>query len=350
MLSKIKNRSTKIINKVRRKKDDVPLRITNETIDIHRENVLSGGRKFKYPMQYSKHKLVYNAMIILLSVSTVFGFIVWWQLYKSESTSDFFYRVTTILPLPVAIVDGEPVPYKDYLMKLNSSVYYLQNNRKIDLNNEDGKTQINYFKSQAMRDALLNAYARKIIKQNKISIDSKYIDTLIKNQRMSSTGEVSQQTYNTVIADYYNWSEEEYRYAIENILIRQTAAFFMDKEAKELSDQINSVIRSGNSNLSIIASDFKTKSGRQIDLIDSGLVPKNNNDGGLAHKATELSKDQVSETFQSPVGDGYYFIKPIDSNDTKIRYQYIKIPLKSLNDNIAELEKSKKVQYYIKMP
>ena len=69
MISKIKNRSTKAINKVRRKKVDVPIRITNDTIDVHREHVLSGGRKFKYPMQYAKHKLVYNALIILGQLS-----------------------------------------------------------------------------------------------------------------------------------------------------------------------------------------------------------------------------------------------------------------------------------------
>lgn len=350
MLSKIKNKSTKLAKKVLRKKDEVPLRITSETIDIHRENVISGGRKFKYPMQYAKHKLVYNALIILLSVSAVFGLIVWWQLYKIESTNDFFYRVSRIVPIPVAVIDGELVPYKDYLMKFKSSIHYLQNIEKVDLNNEDGKAQISYFKTQSMHEALSNAYARKIINQNNISINTKDVDNLIKKQRTSSTGEVSQQTYNTVILDYYNWTEDEYKYAIENILIRQTAAFFVDDEAKNLSNQINTLVRAGNTNLADIANNYKSISSRPVEFVDSGLVPKNNNDGGLAQKASELTINQVSEIFKSPVGDGYYFIKLIDINESKIRYQYIKVPLKTFNDKVSELEKSNKVQYYIKMP
>ena len=39
-------------------------RITNETIAEHRERILAGGRKFKYPIQYNKHKLIINTMII----------------------------------------------------------------------------------------------------------------------------------------------------------------------------------------------------------------------------------------------------------------------------------------------
>lgn len=350
MISKIKNRSTKVINKVRRKKDDVPLRITNDTIDVHREHVLSGGRKFKYPMQYAKHKLVYNALIILGSVVVVFGFITWWQLYKTETNEDFFYRVTTIFPLPVASIDGEQVPFKDYLMKYKASLYYTENIEKVDLKNQDGKAILDYFKKSSMHEALLNSYARKIARQNNLILNSKDIDNLIKNQRLSTTGEVSPQTYNAVVLEYYNWTEDEYRYAIENVLTRQIAAYFLDSEAKDISNQIDSLIKSGNTNLSSIVNEHNAKSSRKIEFNDVGLVPRNNNDAGLAAKAIELKKDEVSETFKPLSGDGYYFVKQVEINDTKVRYQYIKIPLNALESKVSDLEKSNKVQYYISMP
>lgn len=347
MLSKIKNKSTRIINKVKRKKDEVPLRITSETIDVHRENVLSGGRKFKYPVQYAKHKLVYNAAIILVSVVIVFSVIVWWQLYKTQTSSNFFYRITRILPVPVAVIDGEYVPYKDYLMKYNSSVHYLENIEKIDLKSTDGKSQLGYMKKQSMHEAVLNAYARKILKENKLSIQSGEIDSLIKMQRLSSTGEVSSQTYNAVILEYYNWTEEEYRYAMENTLIKQTAAYFLDDQALNISKQIESTLKSGTSDLNAIVNDFNSKSSFKIEFMDSGLLPKNNNDGGLSSKAIDLQKGQIYNSFKPLAGDGYYFIKNIESTDTKIHYQYLKIPLTKFNDKVAELEKSNKVQYYI---
>ena len=52
---------------IRRKKKEqakVPPRITNETVAEHRERVIAGGRKFKYPIQYARHPLVFNATII----------------------------------------------------------------------------------------------------------------------------------------------------------------------------------------------------------------------------------------------------------------------------------------------
>ena len=41
---------------VRKKKaePEVPSRITNDTVAKHREQILAGGRRFKYPVQYIK--------------------------------------------------------------------------------------------------------------------------------------------------------------------------------------------------------------------------------------------------------------------------------------------------------
>ena len=49
----------------RSKKQPAPAasRITNETIAEHREQILAGGRRFKYPIQYTKHKLIINTAL-----------------------------------------------------------------------------------------------------------------------------------------------------------------------------------------------------------------------------------------------------------------------------------------------
>ena len=39
-----------------------------EKVDERREEVLARGRKFKYPLQYSKHKLVFNTIIIEIKI------------------------------------------------------------------------------------------------------------------------------------------------------------------------------------------------------------------------------------------------------------------------------------------
>jgi hypothetical protein len=94
----------KILNKIARRPEPEPLpnRITTETVAQHREQILAGGRKFKYPIQYAKHKLVINAILISIAALAALVFVGWWQLYPSQNTSEFMYRVTKFIPLPVA--------------------------------------------------------------------------------------------------------------------------------------------------------------------------------------------------------------------------------------------------------
>src|SRR6266404_4110934 len=51
--------------------EDVP-KITNETIAEHREEVLKGARKYIYPLQQSKHRIVTVSLSIIAVASVAF--------------------------------------------------------------------------------------------------------------------------------------------------------------------------------------------------------------------------------------------------------------------------------------
>jgi hypothetical protein len=99
----------KLLSRFRKKDVEASSRITNETVAEHRERILAGGRRFKYPIQYARHRLVINAIIISVVAVIILGVVGWWQLYLAQNTSTFVYKVTRVLPLPVANVDGQPV-------------------------------------------------------------------------------------------------------------------------------------------------------------------------------------------------------------------------------------------------
>ena len=103
--------------------EESPARITNETVAEHREKVLAGGRKFKYPVQYQKHKLVVNSIIIAVVAIVLLTILGWYQLYVAQNNSQLMYRITQIIPVSVASVDGEPVRYSDYLMRSHSVIF-----------------------------------------------------------------------------------------------------------------------------------------------------------------------------------------------------------------------------------
>lgn len=102
-----------------------PSRITNETVAEHREQILAGGRRFKYPIQYARHKLVVNAVVITLVAAAFLVLLGWWQLYIVQNSSSFLYRLTRIFPVPVAAVDGQQVRFSDYLVQYRGSEVFI---------------------------------------------------------------------------------------------------------------------------------------------------------------------------------------------------------------------------------
>ncbi len=73
-------------------------RITNDTVAEHREEVLSSARKYIYPLQHSKHRVVTVSLILL--VVAVIGFFTacTLALYRFQSNSTFIYDQGSAIP------------------------------------------------------------------------------------------------------------------------------------------------------------------------------------------------------------------------------------------------------------
>jgi len=342
----------KVFNKLRRtkKEPEQPQRITTETIAEHRERMLAGGRRFKYPVQYARHKLVFNAIIVSVAAIILLVVIAWWQLYIVQNTSDFMYRVTRVIPVPVANVDGTQVRYSDYLMKYRSSIHYLQEKERINLSTDDGKRQADFVKNEAMKDAVADAYAGKIAQERNITISDAELEQFLQEQRTSTDGNVSQSTYDAVILDYYGWSPQEYREAMKNKLIRQKVSFAIDEDAEKASKQVSDVIKAGGADFRALSEQLNT-AGAQVTYGALGFLPRTNQDGGVTAAAAKLEKGQISPAIQSTTGDGYYFVKLIDSNETQVNYEYIQVPLTTFNEEIRQArEAAERVTEYITIP
>ena len=314
----------------------------------HRERILAGGRRFKYPIQYARHRLVINTIIIsIVALLLVIG-IGWQQLFLAQNTGNFFYRVARVLPIPVASVDGEQVRYSDYLMNYRSSVHYLQQKEQVDLSTEDGKRQADYYKSQSMELAVADAYAAKIAREKGITVTDQQVDDFISDQRQSRETEMSEETHNAVVLDYYGWSPEEYRDVMKSKLLRQEVAYAIDEEASEKRDEVARQLAES-SDLQKVASAVDSEANGVV-VASSGWVPKNNQDGGLSAAATQLEKGEVSEAIRSKTGDGYYFVKLVDINETQVNYEYIRVPLTKFAEQLKAVYDQGKVNEYISIP
>jgi len=333
----------------RRAKQEVSTRITNETVAEHRERILAGGRRFKYPMQYARHRLVFNTIIVAVVALVVLVIVGWWQLYSVQNTSSFMYQVTRILPLPVASVDSAQVRYSDYLMGYNASIHYLRQSEQLDLNTENGKRQVIDNKRISMDNAIADAYAGKLARDLNISVTDKEIDQIIDDDRNTANGRISQETYDASALNILGWGPQEYRQDAKSKLIRQEVSYKIDSTAKTREEQALKLLQQdGDFDKAAIALGGTGKAKAMTGL--SGLVPLTNRDGGLSKAAAKLEKGQISPVVKTSTGDGYYFVKLLDRNDRQISYAYLRIPLTVFDDQLAALKKDEKVKEYITIP
>lgn len=331
----------------RSKKDQQPsTRITNETVAEHRERILAGGRRFKYPVQYARHRLVFNTILISVVALIIISGVIGWQLYPGQNSSTFFYRITRVLPLPVAVVDGENVPYSSYLMGYRSQAHYLEKKEGINLQAPDSKGQVDYIKRKALNDAIADSYAAKIAKEKDIKVTDKQVDDAIAYQRKSRDGVASKETYDAIVRDHFDWTPTEAREVTARKLLRQEVAYSIDTKATDDRDKVIDALKT-ESDFDKIVKAISGDTGRVTSGV-TPLVPRTNQDGGLAAKAATLEKGRTSDAFKSSSGDGYYIVRLLDSdNDGRISYAYIKIPLTMFADQLDKVRSDNKVEEYI---
>lgn len=342
----------KLVKKIKRQDEEAEKlsssRITNETVAQHREQILAGGRKFKYPIQYARHRLLINSILVFIVAVVISLVFLWSQLYITQNTGNFFYRVTQLAPLPVAMVDNQPVAYSDYLMEYRSSIHWLQQkSRGFSTNSADSKRQAEHFKRQSLNQAVKNAYAVKIAKENGITVTEKdidtFIDTTIKN---SSSRNISRDSYEAVLSDSYGVTAEEYRTIVRYAITRQKASLAVDKDAKKKIESAQSSLAGGKT-FEEVAVQYSDDPGVEASKGDVGFVSKTNQDQGLAQAASKLQVGQISNVISG--SDGYYIVKLLETNADQVRYARIKVSLKAFDASLKQLKQNGKVQEYIKV-
>lgn len=342
---KRKSLKKKILKKSNTQETQVA-KITNTTLEEQRKEILNKGKKFKYPVQYSKNRLVGNALIIALVILITGSGLLWYQLYQAQNTGEFIYRFTTVIPFPVANVDGENALYRDYLMEYRANMQ-IANAKKDEIesaNNVKALSVLN--KNKAMKNAIANAYAQKKAREMGISVSEKEIDEAFDAQRKTQNTELTESALYKIAADNYGLSPSEYRRMfIELPLLRRKVTAEIDKNAANTRDEVVKYLNDNSNDFSKAAEQF----GDKIEYNKPGKVRKTNIDGGRSKVASQLNIGEVSKPFISNAGDGYYIVKLIEKSDNEISYESIKIKFTEFNSQLEKLEKEGKVKKYIKV-
>ncbi|MDO4902015.1 MAG: peptidylprolyl isomerase [bacterium] len=321
--------------------------VTNRTLETERKEVLKNAQKFKYPVQYSKHKLVINTLIISFILGLAGLAFVTLRLYAAQDTGTFIYRISKFLPFySVAQIDGENVRYSDYLMEYRANMTLTDTKKGALEVDSDFKSRSNRFKKSAMDNSLKNALALKIARENNIKVSDQEIAERIAEQRKSSTREISEKDFYASIAANYGLSPQEYRRMfVELPLYRSKVSAFLDKDAEALKNQVTEFLSKNENSFEKLAANFVNK----IEVGKSGNVRHSNIDGGRTRTALDLKVGETSKPFISKSGDGYYVVKLISKTDTEVSYEYAKIPFSAFENKFTALKNDGKIQEFIKI-
>lgn len=341
------NKVKEIGKKVLKHDEDKPKGpITSTNIEEHREATIETAKKYKYPFQQARQKILIWAAVAFVVVMVIFSVFSWWMLYMKQDTGDFYYTATRIIPIPVAKVDGESVPYGDYMRRIRASIFYLENQENRDLSTEDGQRELNYTRRVNLDEIQRVVYARKIIREHKITISDKDVSENIAKTLNTDTDEaISERAFENSIWRYYGWDMNDYKHIVRERLTLREAMFAVDSEALGRVNDAKTKLDQG-VDFAEVVSAYSDDEVSKANGGDVGTIGINNIDSdGLISVAQTLSNGEVSGVVKGR--DAYYIIKLLEKSDSSIHYSQVKISLQEFNKQFAELIEQDKITEYI---
>lgn len=325
-------------------------RITNDTVAEHREEVLSSARKYIYPLQHSKHKIVILTISIVLVTLVAFFTYCTIALYRLQSTSTFLYKATQVVPFPIARQGGRFIAYENYLFEVRRYQHYYENQQKLDFNSDIGRQQLDEYKRRALQKVINDAYIKQIAKEKGISVSDREVEdqiTLLREQeRLGSSEDVLED----VLREYFAWSREDFkRYAKDNLL-QQKVLEALDADAKGRAEAAQNDLKSGKEFKDVAkaySDDVTTKdNGGQYDF----TIEKTNKDlNPLTIKTIfSLKPGEVSGVVNT--GNALEIYKLISIEDGKAKAAHIAVNLRDINDFINDAKDETPTRTYISLP
>ena len=322
--------------------------VTQANLEESREEVLTKGKKFRYPFQYAKHRLMINAILIGLIALGAFAFVGWFQLYKMNSTGDVAYRFTRVIPLSVADVDGKKVRFSDYLMLYRSSIASIERQQGKFDDSEDSKSQLEFYRRQALNSAEDYVYAMALLDELGKSVTDEEIDEVVNKHRMIEGEMRSEASFAGIVRENFGLSLTEYRRMLELSLAKKKISVETDTEARELADKISKTLVS-NKDMQAAIAEYADSDKVTYETTNSA-VGRDNLDSGRAEMAFALEKvGDISEPFVSANGDGYYIVKLTAKAEDSVSYESIWIRFTMFDQKMQELREEEKVHERIKI-
>lgn len=324
-------------------------RITNETVAEHREEVLGSARKFIYPLQHSLKRIVAISAGIFGVLALAFFVYCVLALYRFGASSTFIYRVTQVVPFPVAKAGPDLVAYENYLFELRHYVHYYQTQQSVDFNDERGREQLADFRKKALQSVIDTTYIKQLAKQHKIHVTDRELNDqimLLRNQnRLGSSDEV----FEDVLREFWGWSISDFKRELSQQMLAQKVVSALDADTHNRAQNVLNTLHNGGDFAALAkqsSEDPDTKDGGgdygvAIDKTNRNLQPQ------VVDELFKLQSGQTSGIVETPLG--LEILKVTEKDGNTVRASHIYFAFKTPNTYIDPLKQAKKPRTFISL-
>ncbi len=328
--------------------DEVP-RITNQTISIHREDVLKGARKYIYPLSHSKNRIVLITTSLVVLLVLIFFSYCSLALYKFNSTSQFLYKVTTVLPFPVARVNGRFVSYNDYLFELQHYIHYYETEQGVNFSTVSGKEQLKNYEQQALNKVINDTYISVLAAKDHISVSDAQLNEQINVVREQNRLGNNQAELQDVLKTYYGWSINDFKRELKTQLLAQDVVSELDTATHSQAQTVLNLLDKGG-NFAALAEQYSSDSATKA---NGGQYP-----GAILQNNPSIPAQIMSVLFSLKpgqhsgiinTGSSLEIVENISQHGNQIQAAHISFNFKDINTYLSPLKENSKEKLYIKI-
>ncbi len=332
--------------------ENVP-RITNETITEHREEVLKGARKYIYPLQHSKHRIIMVTSTIIVTALVSFLIYCVLGLYKLYQYNTFLYRVTQVVPFPIAHIGGSFVNYENYLFELRHYVHYYENQQQLNFGGHD-KQQLIQYRNQALKDVVNNTYVKILADKNHVAVSAKEVDTRITEVRNQNRLGSNNKVFSDVLRQYFGWSITDFKRALKDQVLAEKVEAKLDTATAQRAQSAQAQLKSGANFVDLarqISDDPSKVNGGDYGF---GITKNNSNvppqvvDALFNLKTGQTSGIILASRPDISRPDTLEIVQLVNSDGTTATARHITFNLKDISTYVSDLQAKQPAKAYVK--
>lgn len=324
-------------------------RITNDTVASHREEVLSSARKYIYPLQHSRHRVVIISVSLFALAVVIFFTYMMLALYRYHTTSTFAYNVTRVLPFPVARAGSNWVSYENYLFEVRRYKHYYETQQRVNFDDEYGQEQLANFQKQALDSVVQDAFVKQLAEEHGVSVAGSEVDAQIELLRSQNRLGGNDQVLEDVLREYWGWSVNDFKRQLHTELLAQKVLSVVDVETKQTATQALEQVRAGGDFAAIArerSDDAATASAGGnygMDITRSTV----DLDAKVIEALFALQKDQVSDLIATP--QGFEIVKVLDTDGTVVHAAHMLFEYQDISTFTKPLQEQHGLRQFISL-